>query len=189
MSKPLDLGSLRSMDYVLTTSVSALAIAIRAVSAGWKKTFDWSIGTHIGRVVTLNCQGVLIKEIAEMVPMKDDQESDLKLHSFARYNRDGGPWIVAVLRAHYYDDDALRNAAERRIVQMWIEGKEYDTSGCVKHKFPFLQDVKEKFYCSELSEYVDQMYGFSPTGWKKGDNVTPWDIQKSSLLSTIWKRS
>lgn len=187
--------NLRNLDYVFTRSMNIFpsgAIAMR--EAGFLHTYDRSVSTHEARVVILTVHDVIpIVGLFEMVYAKDGQKGDLKLHFFSDYLKGGifDSFIVDVKRSPVYDDETKSNAAIDYLFTKWQEGRTgYDWGGCGKWAFPFLKDKTDKFYCSELGEYVDQTFGGFSCVDKIGktDDVMPYQHQCSKkLIAVDWK--
>lgn len=192
---PIKFQNLRNLDYGFTRSMNLFPSGIIAAkSAGFTHTYDRNVGTHEFRVVRLdhNCSNVPVVALFEMVYSKDGQKGDLKLHFFSDYLKGGffDSYIVDIKRSPVYDDVAKSNAAIQWLFTKWQEGRTgYDWGGCGKWSFPFLKDKQDKFYCSEISEYIDQTFGgFSCVNNKKGnDDVIPYQHQTGKLISVDWR--
>src|SRR5512133_2288238 len=124
--KKFNYADFRDMDYVFCTAAfHPLSMIIRATEAGLKGVFGPSkVASHEGRLIALECSGVKVWHIWEMLPGNDGQLSDLKLHPLSMY-LSGGLWsskVVAIKRNLIYDDPVRRAASVKLAMEMWQSG-------------------------------------------------------------------
>lgn len=175
-------------DIVLTTSLSFISCSIRIKEAGLKNAFNTGIANHVGIVVPINTKGARMIAIAEMLG------DGLHISSFSTYLNQGyfGDRIVDIRRFAPFQDPTIQEEVMSTIFDWWEKGKKYDYAGVLEYVLPFLKDKENKFYCSEMVEWLalnkakqDLLDNKRP----KNDNITPYDIQKSKLLPSVqgWK--
>ena len=176
---------IQPLDIVCTTSLSWLADGIRMKEAGVKNCFNTRICSHVGIVVP-------VRESPRMLSIAEMLGDGLHLSSFAKYENKGylGERIVDIKRFLPFKE--FENTIINQILNWWEEGKKYDYEGMLKNLFPFLKDKDGKFYCSEMLEYLALEYTHTDLldfKHPNDDNVTPYDIQKSKLSTSInWRK-
>ena len=171
-------------DLVLTTSLSWIADGIRIKEAGLKNVFNTKISSHVGIVIPIGNKDANILSIAEMLG------DGLHLSSFSTYLNQGymGDRIVDIKRFGPFQEQLVQKKVIKQVLTWWEEGKKYDYAGVLKYIFPFLKDKDGKFYCSEMVEHLALEYAHSDLLDSKrteDDNVKPYDIQKSKLLTSV----
>jgi len=179
----LNYSNIKVGDIVLTTSLSWIAEGIRIKEAGWQNAFHTNIATHVGIVVPQGPEYVRMLGIAEMLA------DGLKVNALSDYTNKGyfGDRIVCIKRFTPFQGVSVQIALVKQIFTWWEEGKKYDFNGVLKYVLPFLKDKDNKFYCSELLEWLALNLAHLDLVDIKhdGDNVMPSHIQKSKLSTEV----
>lgn len=186
MEKTVPRNFLRIGDYILTTSRSALACAIRFKSAGIRQTFNTRIASHAGIIYSLDgSDDPSCFFMAEML-------QHLRSTSLREYEEAGfwRPWVVCVKRNPLYNDPAKRKALNDRIHADLQRAPEYDTRGIAEYIWPKIEDRPEDFYCSEYLRYQAQKDGgdIVHPKWRPEDDIPPCGIQWALNVSGVWVR-
>jgi len=179
----LNYNVLKVGDIVCCTSLKPLAIGIRTREAGVLNAFHTNICTHVGIIVPVGYGDTYMLAIAEMLG------DGLKINSLSDYMNKGyfGDRIVDIKRFEPFDDPDIMEAILKQIMIWWQEGKKYDYAGALKYVLPFLKDKVGQFYCSELLAWLalnitrKSLVEDRP----KDDNIHPWAIQTSKLLTSV----
>lgn len=178
----LNYDNIKPLDIVCTTSLSWIAEGIRTKEAGVKNIFNTKICTHVGIVVPMGPASVQMYGIAEML-------KKLEVNPLSDYLNKGyfGKRIVDIKRFDLFQEPAIQEKAISQIFKWWEEGKKYDYVGVIKYVLPFLKEKQSGFYCSEMLEWLalNIANGDLVDVVHKGDNVTPYDIQKSKLTHSV----
>jgi len=169
---------MESLDFVITTSMSAFALGIRLREVGPLRMFNGHIGTHVGILVPIQFGDNDTLAIAEML-------GKLEINPLSDYQNNGylGKRIVCVKRFAPFSNLGIQNQVVDQIITWWLEGKKYDTAGMLRFVMPFLKEKDSNFYCSEMIAYLMMVYG-KYSGFKD-DNRTPWDFQCCTDLETV----
>jgi hypothetical protein len=178
----LNYDNIKVGDIICTTSLDPIAFGIRIKEAGVKNMFNAKIATHVGIVVPIGPENTRMLAIAEM-------SNRLKINSLNDYLNKGyfGKRIVCIRRFEPFQEKPIQDALVKQIFSWWEAGKKYDYAGVLKYVFPFLKDKDEKFYCSEMLEWLALELAHQDlieTKHEKYD-VMPYDIQKSKLLIDV----
>lgn len=180
----INFNNIQACDLVFTTSLSPIADMIRIKEAGLKNIFNTRISTHVGIVVPIGTSDIPVYSIGEMLG------DGLHLSSFSTYLDKGyiGDRIVDIKRFKPFTGKVSTALITKTVLTWWNDGKKYDYAGLLKYVLPFLNDKDSKFYCSEMigwlainllnKEILD-------TKRPKNDTITPYDIQKSKLLTSV----
>ena len=170
-------------DVVLTTSLSSIGCGIRIKEAGVKNIFNTRIATHVGIIVPIR-DNPRILAIAEML------YDGLHIRNLSNYLNQGyfGDRIVDIKRFQpFFNNVYITN----QIFSWWEKGKKFDYFGILEYIFPFIRDKDNRFYCSEMIEWLAlNITKRSLIENKKSlsDNIMPYEIQKSKLLISVdWR--
>jgi hypothetical protein len=178
----LNYSNLKPLDIVCTTSLSPIALGIRVRQAGFKNAFNLNVCTHVGVVVPIGPNNTTMFGIAEMLDR-------LEINPLTDYTNNNyfGKRIVDIKRFELFQDHAIQKEAVDLIFKWWEEGKKYDYAGVIKYVLPFLKEKQNGFYCSEMIEWLAlNIAKMDLVDIKhKGDNVTPYDLQVSRLLTSV----
>jgi hypothetical protein len=182
----IDSSKLCIGDYVLTSSISPLACAIRARTAGISKTFSIRIANHAGIIYSLDgSEDPSCLFIAEML-------TNIRSTAIAEYEQNTwwGGKIIMVRRNPIYANPMIRNNVNQQIRQDLCKAVDYDYKGILEYLWPAVKDRPDEFYCSEYLRHLAQLNGgdiVSPNEGKE-DDISPVGIQWATNISTIWTR-
>jgi hypothetical protein len=178
----LNYDNIKSLDIICTTSYSWISEGIRIKEAGIKNMFNAKICTHVGIIVPIGPSSIQMYGMAEML-------KKLEVNPLSDYLKNGyfGKRIVDIKRFELFQEPAIQEKVISQIFKWWEEGKKYDYAGVIKYVLPFLKEKQNGFYCSEMIEWLALNIANSDLVEFKhsGDNVTPYDIQKSKLSINI----
>lgn len=175
---------LRVGDYVLTTSRTPLACAIRAKTAGWWQMFNTRVATHAGIIYSLDrSDDPQTFFIAEML-------SNIRSTAIREYEKPDF-WanrIVNIKRNPLYNNQEKRQAVNGKIIQDLQKSMDYDYKGLLEYLWPKVEDEPEKFYCSEYLRHLAQWGGgdIVHPKWRQEDDIPPCGIQWALNLTGVW---
>jgi hypothetical protein len=146
---------LRALDRVVFGGTGFVAWRIRRRTAGFKKQFDKTVGTHTGLLVELH--GQLF--IAEMLV-----NGGLSIDTLERYIGNRKRFIVCFRRSRVFDDPEAVDLAQRTIMYMYRERlnvAKYDPRGIVAFINKHTEQNPNRWYCSEFDCALTAMCGCS----------------------------
>jgi hypothetical protein len=169
---------LRIGDMVLCGSYAPTGAIIRAVTGGWRRTFDLTIPVHTGIIVDADGQ----KLIAEMLG------KGLSINSLEQYNKGGAHrFIVDIKRSVIYNNEKNRMRLNAAVFNDVRHTLDYDFKGLLEFVFKRVKGSKGRFYCSEYLVHQTKEDGV-PYPTRFDTKVSPLDLDKMLNWKSInWK--
>ena len=188
MIKSIDMKFVNDGDVILTCGNDLFSGIAVPVETGRLLNEPHTVATHAASVVSLyDADGIRYPRIIEMAPavLNDDQIGDLKLHDPNEYFQ-GRNEIICVQRDQRMDED-LRSLWGRQVLQEQRLGlTKYDYKELLKCGIPCLPDDLKKWVCSSWVRQSLQAVGLDPLPGKPESYCTPYDLQNSDLLKTVF---